>query len=252
MLCVSVFGVVRIVVPGRVWRVVVVLVFVVSSVFPAVFVVADSGFSDIHEAGSHQPGVERLEGLGVLEDTECEPGRFCPGNVLERWVMAVWLVRVLDGVDPVLSGSTRFVDVDPDQWWAPFVERLAVLEVTVGCARSPARFCPSASVTRGQMATFLTRAIDYFPERTAVGDRGGGETGALSVGLSSSSSLSVMGSFEVDIIFSQPVTGLVEGDIGVSNGRVTGLSGSGSSYTVTIAPTADGTVVVWVPAGVVQ
>ncbi len=59
-----------------------------------------------------------------------------------------------------------------------------------------------------------------------------------------------MGSFEVDIIFSRPVTGLVEGDIGVSNGRVTGLSGSGSSYTVTIAPTVDGTVVVWVPAGV--
>ena len=292
--------------PVRVWRVVVVLVFVVSSVVPAVFVVADSGFSDIHEAGSHQRGVERLEGLGVLEDTECEPGRFCPGDVLERWVMAVWLVRVLDGVDPVLSGPTRFVDVDPDQWWAPFVERLAVLGVTVGCARNPARYCPSApvtrgqmasllvralelapagsagfvdiggnthagnidafaaagitigcavnparycpsaSVTRGQMATFLTRAIDYFPERTAVGE---GETPVLSVGLSSPSSAIVMGSFEVDITFSWPVTGFVEGDIGVSNGRVTGFSGSGSSYTA--APTADGTVVVWVPASVV-
>ena len=286
------------------------LVFVVSSVVPAVFVVADSGFSDIHEAGSHRPGVERLEGLGVLEDTECEPGRFCPGDVLERWVMAVWLVRVLDGVDPVLSGPTRFVDVDSDQWWAPFVERLAVLGVTVGCARNPARFCPSdsvtrgqmasllvrafelapspsagfvdiagnthadridalaaaritvgcavnparycphASVTRGEMATFLSRAIEFFPERTPIGE--GEETAVLSVELGSPSSAVVTGSFEVEITFSQQVTGFEQRHIQVSNGRVTGLTGSGAVYTATIAPATDGTVVVWVPADVVS
>ena len=298
----------RFLAPVRVWRVVVVLVFVVSSVVPAVFVVADSGFSDIHEAGSHQPGVERLEGLGVLDGTECEPGKFCPNDSLERWVMAVWLVRVLDGVDPVLSTATRFVDVDPHQWWAPYVERLAVLGVTVGCSTNPARYCPHASVTRGQMATFLkkafelapgpsagfvdiagnthadridalaaaritvgcstnparycpyasvtrgqmatflSRAIKFFPERTPIGE--GEETAVLSVEVDSLSSAIVVGSFEVDITFSRPVTGFVGGDVGVSNGGVTGFSGAGSSYTLTIVPTADGTVVVWVPAGV--
>ena len=72
--------------------------------------------------------------------------------------MAVWLVRVLDGTDPGSSG-TRFADVDPDGWWAPYVERLAVLGVTTGCATGPARYCPDDSVTRAQMATFLTRAF---------------------------------------------------------------------------------------------
>ena len=299
----------RVMRPGRVWRAVVVLVVVVSWVVPAV-VVAGSGFSDVGEAGSHRAGVERLEGLGVLDGTECEPGRFCPNEVLERWVMAVWLVRVMDGVDPVLSTATRFVDVDPEQWWAPYVERLAVLGVTVGCATSPARYCPDASVTRGQMATFLkrafdlapgpsagfvdvagsshadridalaaagitvgcavsparycprasvprgqmatflTHAIEFFPERTAIGE--GEETVVLSVELGSLSSAVVTASFEVEITFSQPVTGFEQGHIQVSNGRVTGLTGSGAVYAATIAPATDGKVVVQIPAGVVS
>ncbi len=74
--------------------------------------------------------------------------------------MAVWLVRVLDGEDPVGSGSSRFADVDAGLWWAPYVERLADLEVTLGCASGPARFCPLDSVSRAQMATFLSRAFD--------------------------------------------------------------------------------------------
>ena len=45
----------------------------------------------------------------------------------------------------------------------PFVERLAELGVTKGCAVEPARFCPEQPVTRAQMATFLTRA--FFLER---------------------------------------------------------------------------------------
>ena len=73
--------------------------------------------------------------------------------------MAVWLVRVLDSTDPVGS-DTRFADVGSDEWWAPYVERLAVLGVTTGCAAGPARYCPHDSVTRAQMATFLTRAFD--------------------------------------------------------------------------------------------
>ena len=135
------------------------LVLAASLVVPAGSVVAQGGFSDIDEAGPHRAGVEELAERGVLEGTLCAPGEFCPGEPLQRWVMAVWLVRVLDGTDPVGSG-TRFADVDPDEWWAPYVERLAVLGVTTGCAAGPARYCSHDSVTRGQMATFLTRAFD--------------------------------------------------------------------------------------------
>ena len=35
----------------------------------------------------------------------------CPGDALERWTMAVWTVRALDGEEPPAVTSTRFPDV---------------------------------------------------------------------------------------------------------------------------------------------
>ena len=52
-----------------------------------------------------------------------------------RWMVAVWLVRVLDGGStPMAPEASSFVDVEEDKWWALFVERLVDLEVTAGCA----------------------------------------------------------------------------------------------------------------------
>ena len=121
------------------------------------------GFSDVGEAGVHESAVRALAADGVFEGTECDVDRFCPGEPILRWVMAVWLVRVLDGEDPVVSGLSQFSDVDGGVWWAAYVERLADLGVTRGCGTGPARFCPGATVTRAQMATFLTRAFDLVP-----------------------------------------------------------------------------------------
>ena len=105
--------------------------------------------------------------MGVFEGTECGSDMFCPDEPVARWVMAVWLVRVLEDTSPSGGGTSRFVDVDDSLWWAPYVERLAVLGVTAGCATDPARFCPSDTVTRAQMATFLTRAFDLAPGPSA-------------------------------------------------------------------------------------
>ena len=56
--------------------------------------------------------------------------------------------------------------------------------------------------------------------------------------------------FDVTITFSKSVTGFTQGDVNVGNGAVTTFSGSGASYTATIAPTASGTVTVDVPANI--
>ena len=115
-------------------------------------------YSDI--SGGHVPSIEALDAEGLLEGTECGPGRFCPRDGMKRWTMAVWLVRVLDDSDPGPITTSRFEDVDPDQWWAPYVERLAEHGVTMGCSREPALFCPDQTVPREQMATFLVRAFE--------------------------------------------------------------------------------------------
>ena len=123
-------------------------------------------FSD-DDGSVHEPALDALASLGVLAGIECGEGLICPGEPLRRWEMAVWLMRVLDGTPPGVADTEHFADVDYDEWWAPFVERLFELGVTVGCRREPLQYCPDSSVTRAQMATFLERAFDLEPAPVA-------------------------------------------------------------------------------------
>jgi len=121
--------------------------------------VDEPGFDDVPE-GTHRPAIDALRDEGILDGTECGPDLFCPTQPIKRWMMAVWLVRALDGADPAPVTASRFVDAAADRWWTPFAERLAELGITRGCDEEPARFCPYDQVTRGQMASFLVRAFD--------------------------------------------------------------------------------------------
>ena len=138
-----------------------------ASLAPAASAAASQGLADASEAGVHEAPVQALARQGILRGTECAPGLFCPRKPLPRWMMAVWLVRVLDRTDPAPTADSGFADVDADEWWAPHVKRLAELRITEGCAREPARYCPNGSVTRAEMASFLTRAFDLAPGPSA-------------------------------------------------------------------------------------
>ena len=70
-------------------------------------------------------------------------------------------------VDALVGGArvgnideSRFADVDADEWWAPYVERMAELGVTGGCSRGPLRYCPDSTASRGELAAFVSRALD--------------------------------------------------------------------------------------------
>ena len=124
----------------------------------------------------YERALEALAEMGVLEGTECGEGLVCPEDPIERWVMAVWLVRVLDDAEPAEVATSRFGDVDSARWWAPYVQRLAELGVTKGCAVDPAGFCPDEPVTRAQMASFLTRAFGLAAAPSAGFEDTGGNT----------------------------------------------------------------------------
>ena len=55
----------------------------------------------------------------VLDGTGCGNGKLCPDQPIQRWEVAVWLVRVLDGSEPDAVDASRFADVDAGEWWAP-------------------------------------------------------------------------------------------------------------------------------------
>ena len=119
---------------------------------------AQGRYTDVDSA-HHGANIEALEEAGVFDGTECGARKFCPDDPAKRWAVAVWIVRVIDGADPFPVKESRFVDVDDDEWWMPYVERLADLQITVGCKTNPLRFCPDQTVTRARMASFLVRAF---------------------------------------------------------------------------------------------
>ena len=119
-------------------------------------------FADVPADAWYHGYVKSLAAQGVFEGTECEEG-FCPGQPLLRREMAVWLTRALEGSDEATDHDSRFTDVEDDDWQTPYIERMADLGITTGCRSDPPQFCPDSPVNRGQMASFLTRALDLPP-----------------------------------------------------------------------------------------
>jgi hypothetical protein len=97
-----------------------------------------------------------------------------PGEVREDWVVSatpsgtlavkadvdVWAYFADGAHEPVVSWQNWFQDI-ADQSLRMSIAWAAEQGVTVGCA--PYRYCPTANVTRAQMAIFLVRAFDIPP-----------------------------------------------------------------------------------------
>ncbi len=90
----------------------------------------------------------------------CAPDRYCPDAVVSRGQMAAFLSRALG-----LAGSApdAFDDDDGSMFEAD-INRVAAAGVASGCGTR--LYCPTASVTREQMASFLARALHLPPSAT--------------------------------------------------------------------------------------
>lgn len=130
-----------------------------TSVAPTPASAQTDAFSDVTD-GVHKPAIDALAEQALFEGTLCADDNFCPGEAIKRSTVAVWLIRALEGGEPSAIDASRFADVEADDWPAPYIERLAEIEITVGCRPEPLRYCPDRTVTRGQMASFLVRAFD--------------------------------------------------------------------------------------------
>lgn len=101
-----------------------------------------------------------VQGLYAAEITAgCGSGNFCPTANVTREQMAIFLERGSRGplfTPPNATGI--FADVPTGTLQANFIEQLFNDGVTAGCGTSPLRYCPSADVSRDQMAIFLLRA----------------------------------------------------------------------------------------------
>ena len=119
-------------------------------------------FADVEHLPSRlrqYPG--RLQSEGVTAGCRTDPLRYCPDSPVTRGQMASFLVRAFDLEEASAAG---FADVEGSVHTGA-IDALAASEVTAGCSADPLLFCPNDPVTRGQMATFLVRAMSlWFPQ----------------------------------------------------------------------------------------
>ena len=60
---------------------------------------------------------------------------------------------------PLEVSSGTFTDVPTTYWAYSYIESLYKAGITSGCSSSPLKYCPTASVTRAEMAIFILRGI---------------------------------------------------------------------------------------------
>ena len=107
----------------------------------------------------------------------CSPTKFCPNAPVTRAQMAMFLDRAMDlPSNPV---PTDYFDDDDGKTGEASINDLAFSGITGGCG--PRRYCPSASVTRAQMAMFLDRALDLPSATIDYFDDDDGKTGEASI-----------------------------------------------------------------------
>lgn len=110
-------------------------------------------FRDVDADGVHGPNIGALADAGVTSG--CAPDLFCPQERITRAQMATFLANALD-LEP--SSTVSFGDVPATSVHAGAINAIAEAGITKGCGSGD--YCPTQSVTRAEMASFLVRAFD--------------------------------------------------------------------------------------------
>ncbi len=118
----------------------------------------------------HEGYIEAIAELGITKG--CNPpanDAYCPRLPVTRAQMASFLVRSLATLGPLPGNVPNAFTDDEGNVHEANIDVLAALGITRGC-NPPlnTEYCPNATMTRGQMAAFLTRAFGYVDDDPAV------------------------------------------------------------------------------------
>ena len=110
-------------------------------------------FSDVPASSPFCRWIEELARRGVV--TGCGGGAYCPTVAVTREQMAVFVLATKEpGFVPPACGTPVFSDVPASSPFCRWIEELARRGVVTGCGGGA--YCPTAAVTREQMAVFLS------------------------------------------------------------------------------------------------
>ena len=109
-------------------------------------------------ASQHQVAINRLAAMGIV--TGVGDGRYDPNGTVSRAQMATFLARAVAAIRgaPLAPATQDFFADDSLDTHEPNINIIATLGIAGGVARDT--YAPSGRVSRGQMASFLVRALD--------------------------------------------------------------------------------------------
>jgi predicted TIM-barrel enzyme len=110
-------------------------------------------FNDVPASNPFCRWIEELARRQVVSG--CGGGAYCPSSSVTRAQMAVFALRTLEGptYNPPACTTPVFADVPASSPFCSWIEELARRGVVAGCGGG--NYCPSAAITRGEMAVFL-------------------------------------------------------------------------------------------------
>ena len=103
------------------------------------------------ETSVHEADINRVAAAHIAAG--CGTGRFCPAQSVTREQMASFLARALD----LPAAAQDYFTDDERSVHEASINRVAAAGIAAGCGGG--RYCPTQTVTRGQMAAFLRRAF---------------------------------------------------------------------------------------------
>jgi hypothetical protein len=127
-------------------------------------------FSDVADGSQYFEDIYRIAARGITLgcDPTVNPPPYCPDHhtndpptygYVTRQEMAAFIMRALGEFNPPTPQSQRFIDVPPSNPFYNFIDRIAVLSITLGCTQDHTQYCPAGLVTHQEMAAFIDRAI---------------------------------------------------------------------------------------------
>jgi hypothetical protein len=140
-----------------------VMALVLLAALPAGAAGISGAFTD-DDGSVHEADINGIAEVGITQG--CGGTNFCPRGGVTRAEMASFLVRAME-LTPQNSGP--FADIS-SSIHAANINALATAGITTGC--SPTAYCPDLVVSREQMATFLTRALELTPSQHNFADVG--------------------------------------------------------------------------------
>ncbi len=111
----------------------------------------EPGFDDVPTDHPFFAEITWLATEGITNG--CGPTSFCPDDSMTRAQLASFLVRTFD----LPASETDWFDDDNGSVHEVDINALASAGITTGCG--PDAYCPEASVTRAEWASFLVRAM---------------------------------------------------------------------------------------------